>query len=218
MIAAGQMPRHERSAVKKKPRKKNSSTSGAPTQTRNATLISATLLSSTPSDFGSSSSVLSAPIRLTHAAVTTRKATQVSRLQPSARQNGVGRRPKSAGRGVPAIRAKKIAAPTRQTSWTTSERMFTDAGGSSKLAPAAAAPMAMKSAPTTAAAKPATSAANDIHAFHCGPAGVRRHARRAAPGAAAAAGCCGTVGYPGGAVLTGRCIGRWTLAVELRGT
>ena len=62
--------------------------------------------------------------RLTHAAVTTRKAAQVSRLQPSALQNGVGRSPKSAGRGVPVIRAKKSAAPTRQTSWTTSERMF----------------------------------------------------------------------------------------------
>ena len=48
------------------------------------------------------------------------------------------------------MRAKTTAAPTRQTSWTTSERMLTDAGGSSKVAPATAAPMAMSSAPTIA--------------------------------------------------------------------
>ena len=71
MIAAGHRPFQLRSAAKKKPRKKNSSAIGATTATRNATAISATVLSSTPSSSGSFESSVLPPTIATQTSVKT---------------------------------------------------------------------------------------------------------------------------------------------------
>ena len=66
MIAAGHTPFQARSEVKKNPRKKNSSATGATTATRKATASIATVLSFTPSSSGSLESLASTPRIATH--------------------------------------------------------------------------------------------------------------------------------------------------------
>ncbi len=105
MIAAGHMPRHERSAVKKYPRKKNSSDSGAITQTSRATQTSATVLSSAPSSLGSLSSPPWTPSSATKTAVNRKNETQAATPQPTAGHSRVGPQAE-VGRPRPAAEAR----------------------------------------------------------------------------------------------------------------
>src|SRR4051812_5171318 len=160
--AAGTTPSQRRSAVKQKPRKNSSWAIGAATHTSTATATSAEVESSAPSSFGRSSFCVtfSAAAQI---AENTKKASHTASSQPAARRGAVGRRPKSLGRGRPAVsQASTTAAKISPASWMNVPAIVTPGGGSLDLTsvPATWTPSATSETPSRAMPSVTSIAAN----------------------------------------------------------
>ena len=167
MSAASHGPRQLRSAVKMKPRNRNSSQIGASTHVSTALSTSSTVLWRVPSV----SSSFSLP-ECTAADQMTRKtmnATPASSTCRTARPRRVGRRPNCHALSArPPSPAKNSAASTKATSWTAVSAITIPGGTCDEVifTPSASAGMSTSRPPTAARTSPTTSAAGAIHAGH----------------------------------------------------
>src|SRR4051812_31706992 len=161
ITAEGHSPSDPRKAVKKKPRKKNSSAIGATTQTSTATATSAAVDLSTPSCCGRSSSSLTptACMKTDHTAENTKNPSQATSNQPTAGQNRVVRRPNCHAFGLRVKKANSTAHSTRPQSWTKVAAMLT--AGVGFVLPVTATPIS--SAKVATAKVPSSASAGSHH-------------------------------------------------------